>query len=135
LLAFSALARVVGVKQVDEANLVKGEGEGYINHSKFGHRAGAAARMGLADIPPGTCPAGMATGMPNLKEADEGKRRAEHILQYVIVDAQGPLPISIRGNRYRVAVVDVHTKLKMSFPAPTLKAAIKFLDHVLKFQV
>jgi hypothetical protein len=74
----------------------------------------------------------MATGMPNLKEPDEGKRRAEHFLQYVVVDAQGPFPASVRGNCYWVAVVDVHTKLKMSFPAPTLKAAIEFLDHVLK---
>jgi hypothetical protein len=131
-LAFAAFPLVVGAKQVGEANIVKGEGEGYINHCKLGHRAGAAARMGLANIPPGICPACMATGMPNLKEPDEGKRRAEHFLQYVIVDAQGPFPASVRGNRYWVAVVDVHTKLKMSFPAPTLKAAIKFLDHVLK---
>jgi hypothetical protein len=131
-LAFAAFPRVVGANQVGEANLVKGEGEGYINHCKLGHRAGAAARMDLADIPPGNCPTCMATGMPNLKEPDEGNRRAEHFLQYVIVDAQGPFPANVRGNRYWVAVADVHTKLKISFPALTLKAAIKFLDHVLK---
>jgi hypothetical protein len=89
-LAFSAFPRVVGAKQVGEANLVNGEGEGYINHSRFGLRSGAAARMSLADIPPGTYPACMATGMPNPKERDEGKRRAEYFLQYFIVDAQGP---------------------------------------------
>jgi hypothetical protein len=74
----------------------------------------------------------MIAGMPSLKEPDEGKRTAEHPFQYMAIDAQGPLPESIRGNRYWVAVIDICTKLKLSFPAPTLKAAMKILDHVLK---
>jgi hypothetical protein len=34
ILAFPAFPRVVGAKEVGELNLVKGEGEGYINHCK-----------------------------------------------------------------------------------------------------
>jgi hypothetical protein len=69
--------------------------------------------------------------MTDVLEADDGHRVAEHFLQYVVVDAQGPFPVSIRGNRYWVAVVDVCTGLKMSFPAPTLAMAVPMLDHVL----
>jgi hypothetical protein len=39
--------------------------------------------------------------------------------------------VSIRGYRYWFAVVDVCTKLKLSFGAPTLVAGMKTLDYVL----
>jgi hypothetical protein len=44
---------------------------------------------------------------------------------------QGPFPVSIRGYRYWFAVVDVCTKLKLSFGAPMLVAGMKTLDYVL----
>jgi hypothetical protein len=70
--------------------------------------------------------------MVDLKEKDEGHRTAEHFLQYVVVDPQGPFPISIRGYRYWFAVLDdVCTKLKLSFGAPTLVAGMKTQDYVL----
>jgi hypothetical protein len=39
--------------------------------------------------------------------------------------------VSIRGYRYWFAVVDVCTKLKLSFGAPMLVAGMKTLDYVL----
>ena len=48
------------------------------------------------------------------------------------MDAQGPFPTSVRGNCYWFAVIDVATKLKLSYAAPTLKEDLKMLDHVLK---
>jgi hypothetical protein len=130
--AYLAFLRVVTAKHVGEENLPAGQGQAYINHCIYGHRAGAPGRLGLPNIPLGACMACMMTGMPNLMEPDEGKRTAEHFLQYVVVDAQGPFPTSIRGIRYWVAVVDTCTKLKLSFPPPTLTAAMKILDHMLK---
>jgi hypothetical protein len=53
--------------------------------------------------------------MVDLKEEDEGHHTAEHFLQYIVVNPQGPFPISIRGCRYWFAVPDVCTKLKLSF--------------------
>jgi hypothetical protein len=49
-----AFPRVVTAKHVGEENLPPGQGEGYINHVKLGHRAGAPGRLGLVDIAPGT---------------------------------------------------------------------------------
>ena len=56
--ALSAFPRVVSAKHVGEENMQEGQGQAYINHCKFGHKfkAGAAARLGLIDIPSGTCP-------------------------------------------------------------------------------
>jgi hypothetical protein len=130
--ACTAFPRLVTAKHIGEENLPVGQGQAYINHCKFGHKAGRAGRLGLPDIQPGTCASCMIAGMPNLKEPDKGKRTAEHPFQYMAIDAQGTLPMSIRGNCYWVAVIDICTKLKLSFPAPTLTAAMKILDHVLK---
>jgi hypothetical protein len=130
--ARTAFPRLVTAKHIGEEKLPVGQGQAYINHCKFGHKAGRAGRLGLSDIPPGTCASCMIAGMPNLKEPDEDKRTAEHTFQYMAIDTQGSLPVSIRGNRNWVAVIDICTKLKLSFPAPTLQAAMKILDHVLK---
>jgi hypothetical protein len=103
-----AFPLVVTAKHDGEEDFKSGQGQGYINHCKLGHRSGAAGRVGLADIQPGTC-ACMFTGMVDFKEIDNGRRTAEFPLQIVVVDAQGPYIASIRGHRYWVCVVDVCT--------------------------
>jgi hypothetical protein len=127
-----AFPRVVTAKHDGEEDFKSGQGQGYINHCKLGHRSGAPGRIGLADIQPGTCASCVFTGMVDLKEPDDGRRTAEFPLQIMAVDAQGPYVASIRGHRFWVCVVDVCTKYKMSFPAPTLTEALKTLDYVIK---
>ena len=129
--AFAAVPRVVTPRHVGADVLETYEGEGYINHCKAGHRPGAAARAGLPDIPAGTCPHCMVAGMSNIPEADDGHRVAEYYMQYILVDAQGPFPVSVRGHRYWISVIDVKTQVRLSFPSPTLQLALVQLDAVL----
>ena len=134
--AAPAVAKEIGADAVPPAEFTDNPalGQGFLNHCRFGHIAGAAARMGLPDIAPGTCPHCNISKMQHLKSADDGHRVAEFCMQYLLVDVQGPFITSVLGDEYWTGVVCAHCSMWLGYAHPTLKLGLTQLDALIRQQ-